>query len=111
MKRMTIAMKAVMIAATVACFALPSHAGDNMSVECFVESFKDSYDGYTYRNITNMEKFMAALEDTYTPGKYAAIMDRSRFTALNGETCDDCPGLAATGHIASSSLFRPAIEN
>lgn len=39
-------------------------------------------DGPAYRNITDLDKFVAALEDGYTPQRYAAVMDRARFSPV-----------------------------
>lgn len=65
--------------------AVTAHAGDELTVEKLVEAFKDNYTGYYYQNLTNMEKFVAALDDPYAPARYGAIMDRSRFSALKLE--------------------------
>lgn len=49
--------------------------------ESFVAALEDSRPGY-YRNIHTQESFVASLGDDYTPGRYAAIMDSSRFAGL-----------------------------
>lgn len=78
----------------VAVAATSAHAEDSLTVERFTQAFKDNYTGYYYRNLTNMEKFVAALEDPYTPDQYTAIMDRSRFSALEREKNEAVYGLA-----------------
>lgn len=47
----------------------------------FIAALQDSRQGY-YRNIHTQESFVASLGDDYTPGRYAAIMDSSRFAGL-----------------------------
>lgn len=58
----------------------------------------------SYRNIHSQESIFAALEDGYTPARYRAIMDRSRFSALESGCAHadaDLLGESAASYISS----------
>lgn len=81
MKKTIVAFTLVMICAFTG-FSAATHAEDNMTAQRLLEGFRDNYAGHTYKNITDMERFVASLGDPYTPDTYGAIMERSRFAAL-----------------------------
>lgn len=50
--------------------------------EAVAEPVRDGYYGPAYRNITDLDKFVAALEDDYAPKRYGAVMDKARFSSV-----------------------------
>lgn len=58
----------------------------------------------SYRNIHSQESIFAALEDSYNPERYPAVMERSRFSALEADcvhTDADFLGDSAHSYAAS----------
>lgn len=62
------------------------------NTEAVAEPVRDG-DGPAYRNITDLDKFVAAIEDGCTPERYGAVMDKARFSSViqaglpvNGDT-------------------------
>lgn len=104
MKKILALTLAVLTGSAAVSVAVPAFAQDQFTVEKFVEAFQDNYTGYYYKNITNMDKFVAALGDTYSPVEYRARLEWTR-TAAPHHQRDNTAG--AMAHEDTDFLATP----
>ncbi|HLE17113.1 MAG TPA: hypothetical protein VI728_02380 [Syntrophales bacterium] len=83
MKRILVAAAAVIT--IIGVNTSGAKAVELLDAERIIAAMEDSYDGYTYKNITSQEKFIAALGDSYVPERYQAKADSERYISLLDE--------------------------
>lgn len=114
-------------AVTAATFALAfaigtgtAGAGELLDSQRITSAMEDQWQGHNYRNTMNLDKFVAALGDYYTPERYGVIMDSTRFAGVLAEKHSEEAATAAytpkCGHrdidyLASNIVLAKLIED
>lgn len=67
----------IMVLSSLMLGTVDKASAEDANTEAVTKTVRDAY-----RNITDLDKFVAALEDDYTPKRYGAVMDKARFSSV-----------------------------